>query len=65
MGMCIRVYRRPYPLRHVFEDAITFEGDDGNEETEPLTPQLRGIGRHQPSGPLLYRGASGGGHHTW
>ena len=22
----------------MFEDAITFEGDDGNEETEPLTP---------------------------
>ena len=32
----------------MFEDAITFEGDDGNEETEPLTPQLRALDAINP-----------------
>lgn len=27
----------------MFEDSLGFEGDDGNEETEPITPQLRAI----------------------
>lgn len=27
----------------MFEDSLCFEGDDGNESTEPITPQLRTI----------------------
>lgn len=27
----------------MFEDAIGFEGDDGNEDTDPITPHLRAI----------------------
>ena len=27
----------------MWEDAVGFEGDDGNESTDPVTPQLRGI----------------------
>lgn len=27
----------------VFEDSLGFEGDDGNEDSEPVTPQLRAI----------------------
>lgn len=27
----------------MFEDSLTFEGDDGNEDTDPITPQLRAI----------------------
>ena len=27
----------------VWEDGLGFEGDDGNEETDPCTPQLRAI----------------------
>lgn len=32
----------------MFEDALTFEGDDGNEDTDPLTPQLRAIDAVNP-----------------
>ena len=27
----------------LFEDSVGFEGDDGNEATDPVTPQLRAI----------------------
>lgn len=32
----------------MWEDALTFEGDDGNEETDPVTPQLRAIDAINP-----------------
>ena len=32
----------------MFEDSLTFEGDDGNEDTEPVTPQLRAIDGSNP-----------------
>ena len=27
----------------LWEDSVGFEGDDGNEETDPVTPQMRAI----------------------
>lgn len=32
----------------MFEDSLTFEGDDGNESTDPITPQLRAIDGANP-----------------
>lgn len=32
----------------MWEDSLTFEGDDGNEETDPVTPQLRAIDAVNP-----------------
>lgn len=32
----------------MFEDSLTFEGDDGNEDTDPVTPQLRAIDGTNP-----------------
>ena len=32
----------------IWEDGLTFEGDDGNEETDPITPQLRAIDALNP-----------------
>lgn len=32
----------------MWEDALTFEGDDGNEETDPVTPHLRAIDAINP-----------------
>ena len=32
----------------MWEDAMTFEGDDGNEETDPVAPQLRAIDAVNP-----------------
>lgn len=32
----------------MFEDGLCFEGDDGNESTEPITPQLRAIDAINP-----------------
>lgn len=32
----------------MWEDGLTFEGDDGNEETDPVTPQLRAIDAVNP-----------------
>ena len=29
----------------LFGDSLTFEGDDGNEDTDPIMPQLRAIDR--------------------
>ena len=33
----------------MWEDALGFEGDDGNEDTDPVTPQLRGIDAVNPT----------------
>ena len=32
----------------LFEDSLTFEGDDGNEDTDPITPHLRAIDGTNP-----------------
>ncbi len=32
----------------MFGDSLTFEGDDGNEDTDPVTPQLRAIDAIDP-----------------
>ena len=32
----------------MWEDGLTFEGDDGNEDTDPVTPHLRGIDAVNP-----------------
>lgn len=32
----------------MWEDGLTFEGDDGNEETDPITPHLRAIDAINP-----------------
>ncbi len=32
----------------MWEDGLTFEGDDGNEETDPISPQLRAIDAINP-----------------
>ena len=32
----------------MWEDGLGFEGDDGNEDTDPLTPQLRAIDALNP-----------------
>ena len=32
----------------MWEDGLTFEGDDGNEETDPVTPQLRAVDAVNP-----------------
>lgn len=32
----------------LFGDSLTFEGDDGNEDTDPITPQLRAIDAINP-----------------
>jgi imidazolonepropionase-like amidohydrolase len=32
----------------MWEDGLTFEGDDGNEETDPVTPQLRAVDAINP-----------------
>ncbi len=33
----------------MFEDSLGFEGDDGNEDSEPITPQLRAIDGINPN----------------
>ena len=32
----------------MWEDGLNFEGDDGNEQTDPVTPQLRAIDAVNP-----------------
>ena len=32
----------------MFEDSLGFEGDDGNEDSDPITPQMRGIDAINP-----------------
>lgn len=43
-----------------FEDGIGFEGDDGNEETDPITPQLRAIDMINPADYCFTEAARGG-----
>ena len=42
----------------MWEDGLGFEGDDGNEETDPITPQPTGFRRCEPAGSLLCRSAT-------
>lgn len=42
----------------MWEDALTFEGDDGNEETNPVTPQLRAIDAINPMDRCFRSGCS-------
>ncbi len=44
----------------MWEDGLTFEGDDGNEETDPLTPQLRGIDALNPMDRCFSEACAGG-----
>lgn len=44
----------------MFENGIGFEGDDGNEETDPSTPQLRAIDAINPNDYCFYEAAKGG-----
>lgn len=37
----------------MWEDSLGFEGDDGNEETDPITPQLRAIDAVNPNDPCF------------
>ena len=32
----------------MWEDGLNFEGDDGNEDTDPITPQLRAVDAINP-----------------
>ena len=38
----------------IFEDGLNFEGDDCNEDTEPITPHLRAIDAINPMEPVSY-----------
>lgn len=38
----------------MFEDSLGFEGDDGNEETDPITPQMRAIDAVNPQDRGFY-----------
>ncbi|MBS4534630.1 amidohydrolase [Clostridium sp. D2Q-14] len=44
----------------LFESAIGFEGDDGNEATDPVTPQIRGIDGINPMDETLREAYEGG-----
>lgn len=44
----------------MWEDALTFEGDDGNEETDPVTPQLRAIDAVNPMDRCFLEAAAAG-----
>ena len=44
----------------MWEDALGFEGDDGNEETDPVTPQLRAIDAINPLDRTFKEAVSGG-----
>ena len=44
----------------MWEDALCFEGDDGNEETDPVTPQLRAIDAVNPMDRCFAEAAAGG-----
>jgi len=44
----------------MWEDSLTFEGDDGNEETDPVTPQLRAIDAVNPMDRCFHEAALGG-----
>lgn len=44
----------------MWEDGLVFEGDDGNEDTDPLTPQLRGIDALNPMDRCFTEACAGG-----
>lgn len=44
----------------MFEDAIGFEGDDGNEATDPVTPELRAIDAINPMDKTFQEAYQGG-----
>lgn len=44
----------------MWEDAIGFEGDDGNEMTDPVTPQLRALDAVNPMDRTFDEAVSGG-----
>ncbi|MCI1982309.1 MAG: amidohydrolase [Oscillospiraceae bacterium] len=44
----------------MWEDSLTFEGDDGNEETDPVTPQLRAIDAINPMDRCFSEAAAAG-----
>lgn len=44
----------------MWEDGLTFEGDDGNEETDPVTPQLRAIDAVNPLDRCFQEALEGG-----
>ena len=44
----------------LYEDGIGFEGNDTNESTDPITPQLRGIDAINPFDPSFKEAAAAG-----
>ncbi len=44
----------------IWEDGIDFEGDDGNEDTDPITPQLRAIDGVNPCDRAFSEAVSAG-----
>lgn len=44
----------------MWEDSLGFEGDDGNEDTDPCTPQLRAIDAVNPSDRCFSEALDGG-----
>lgn len=44
----------------MWEDGLGFEGDDGNEDTDPVTPQLRGLDGVNPLDRRSPRRSTGG-----
>lgn len=44
----------------MWEDGLGFEGDDGNEETDPVTPQLRAIDAINPLDRTFQEAVAGG-----
>ena len=44
----------------MWEDALGFEGDDGNEETDPVTPQLRAVDAINPLDRTFTEAVAGG-----
>ncbi len=44
----------------MWEDSLGFEGDDGNEDTEPVTPQLRAIDAVNPLDKCFQEAVSAG-----
>ena len=44
----------------MFEDSLCFEGDDGNESTEPVTPQMRAVDGANPLDGYFYEARRAG-----
>ena len=44
----------------MFEDSIGFEGDDGNEESDPITPQMRAIDAVNPRDKYFFEAKMAG-----